>query len=353
LKLKIIKTLAIFSFFYLLTQTTNAASFSLTSSKPHNVNITIDTQGQNSRGADAIIYYNEKEIEIININNGNIYETYPRSSFSNGVIRITGYSTNKAFNGRGILAEINLKSIKDIETSTMHFNFTPGLTSDSNISGENMGDILNSVNNLQLQFNTKTDKQTIKQIKNTDKSKVIQKKSTSKQNNKKHDNEVPWIENLLPKSGSKNILPNTNITFSIKDDKSGVDLSSLTIKINNILYTEKGINQFSYEGEPNEYHITIDPTQDLLEQENINIIINAKDIAQNGMPPLTHNFSVYNPPKLEITHKSAPIEDKNKIFPTFIITILIVSIVLNIIFLLSKRTNVQFIKSRIKTRKRR
>ena len=44
---------------------------------------------------------------------------------------------------------------------------------------------------------------------------------------------------------------------------------------------------------------------------------------------------------------------ENKIFPTFIITILIVSIVLNIIFLLSKRTNVQFIKSRIKTRKRR
>jgi len=343
LQTKIYKILAILILAYSFQQTAHAAQLSMYTKSDnliqnckYNADIIVDTEGINSRGTDAIIYYNQNDIEILSINTGNIYESYPKNTFDEGIIYITGYSSKNTFNGRGVLAKINFKSKKDVESTTMHFAYALNSTKDSNISGENSGDILNKVNNLQLNFNSGLCN--AKKINTISTNYITQKSNNKLKKSDNIDNQVPWVDDIMPKSESINVLPNTNITFTIKDDSSGVDLESLNIKVNNILYTKDGENTFNYEGEANEYKITIDPKNDLLKQEDVNIEINSKDITQNGMPTVIHTFKVYNPPEdaLKTYHSSAPTKESNKTFAIFSLILLINSILLNIFFLYKK-----------------
>ncbi len=52
------------------------------------------------------------------------------------------------------------------------------------------------------------------------------------------DTEAPYIENVDPEVGEINVSPETNVQFRIKDDKTGVDISTLSVKVNNIVVTD-------------------------------------------------------------------------------------------------------------------
>lgn len=241
----------------------------------YNVDVVINTEGVNSRGADAFLSYDSNKIEVLSISPGWVFKSYPGKVFGNGNIKITAFSQNGFYNGSGTLARIAFRSINDATSGGFQFKYSPGSTVDSNVADENSNDMLNGVWGADYTFEDGP-------------CFVITPDTTP-----------PWIEleDLKPGMDWQNMVPNTNIKFTIQDDKSGVDLDTLTVDVNDLTYTKDGENSFTYEGVAKKYDITINPEKDFIEEIDVNVTVNAKDNDENEMEPFEYTFGTYTLPE--------------------------------------------------------
>lgn len=123
------------------------------------VSVRLSTGGQPTDGTDLVLRFDPKVLETSNaaVTQGRIYSEYPMKSVDSieGLIRISGISSirkKSGFNGVGIFATINFKAVGSGKT-TLRIDFTPDLTSDSNVLGtKNAKDILEEVFNLDLEI---------------------------------------------------------------------------------------------------------------------------------------------------------------------------------------------------------
>lgn len=120
------------------------------------VSVTVDTEGIQSDGTDAIIIYDTSRFSAQTITNGNVYPDFPGNNIdpSTGKITISGLaSVSSPFTGKGTLATINfvVKETAPVGATQVTFDFNPNdkaKTTDSNVvQRETVVDTLNSVTN--------------------------------------------------------------------------------------------------------------------------------------------------------------------------------------------------------------
>lgn len=258
----------------------NPASANLTEECENIVNIMVDTQGEDTRGADAFMSYNPNEIEMLSILPGDMYNSYPGKIIRNGDIFITAFSENGFFVGSGTLARLVFKSKPGVKSTTISFKYSPGSTVDSNVAGREANDILNTVFSGTYTFEP-----------GVCEGKILLPATPP---SPLSDTKPPWTENLRPGIDWGNMVPNSDLSFTILDNLSGVDLNSLKIEIDNILYTKDGENIFNYEGTPRKYKIIINPENDFIknEGEKIPVSIKARDL-DNNLLSLDYTFTAY------------------------------------------------------------
>lgn len=120
------------------------------------LNVNINTAGNLTDGADALINFDPTKIQITSITNGTFFSSYPTSTFDNSLGKVTISGLTNAgipVSGSGTLATLNMQFKVNASSggTNVTFNFTPGSTTDSNLSQSGTGlDILGGVNN----FNT-------------------------------------------------------------------------------------------------------------------------------------------------------------------------------------------------------
>jgi len=129
-----------------------------------NVNILLDTAGQAVDGVDIFyLHYNPQILEVqdadaatagVQIKTGSIFPSYLGNTVdpTTGKISISGIVTpgsTTGYSGSGIFATVNFKALAAATSTSVYFDFTPGLTTDTNIAEHaNPGhDILAAVNN--------------------------------------------------------------------------------------------------------------------------------------------------------------------------------------------------------------
>ncbi|MBD3330357.1 hypothetical protein GF354_02395, partial [Candidatus Peregrinibacteria bacterium] len=258
------------------------ASGSYTSGCETAVNIVIDTEGQNSKGADAILNYNPAEIEIIDqdadmpgvqikAGSKSIFEIYPYNSVntSTGKIYLAGasmFSSYKTAGSGDVYGTIIFKSKTGVSSSNISFDFSPGSTTDSNISAVDSSDLLTGVANGNYSF--------------------------AAGQSCVEDTKPPYIVSTNPKNGERNVLLDSNISFVIRDDLSGVNLDSVVVDVDGIEY-RRGDSGFSYTGDKSSYAITINPTNNFPDGRKVNVEIDAEDI--RGRIMSTYRFSFNEP----------------------------------------------------------
>lgn len=117
------------------------------------VDLQINTTGHEVSGADVIIQFDPKFLEVGNLVKGNIFDQYPllTADSKKGRISISGISDlKKGFTGQGLFATINLKAKVPGKTSLM-INFKKGLTTQSNlVESTTSKNILEQVDNLEM-----------------------------------------------------------------------------------------------------------------------------------------------------------------------------------------------------------
>lgn len=106
-------------------------------------------------GADLIIRYDPLALDLVPSGTnaaaaGTIYQDYPANSAENGVITLSGVSLSSGFSGSGIFGTLNFTA-KGPGKTKVSLDFTPGSTTDSNITESSTGhDILKVVNSLEV-----------------------------------------------------------------------------------------------------------------------------------------------------------------------------------------------------------
>ncbi len=288
------------------------ASASLTEECQNTVNIMVDTQGAETRGADAFMSYNPNEIEMLDILPGGMYKSYPGKIIRNGDIFITAFSENGFFSGSGMLARLVFKSKPGVKSTTISFKYSPGSTVDSNVAGRGADDILNTVFSGTYTFEPGVCEE-------------IPLRPAAPP--PLSDTKPPWIEDLRPGVGWENMVPNTDLSFTILDNLSGVDLNSLKIELDGILYTKDGENTFTYDGTPRKYKITVNPENDFIKEEGEKVPVNisAMDLAKN-LFTLDYTFTVY--PVSECLRPAAPVIKYSIGVRSMILILLILIIIL-------------------------
>lgn len=105
------------------------------------------------------------------------------------------------------------------------------------------------------------------------------------------DTDPPYVDPLYPSAGATGIPVDTDVTFHIYDAVDGVDINSVTVNINGVIYTiASGL--FYYSGSPLDYIITVNPPMNFQFEDLIVIQVNAMDLENppNVMPTYTYSF---------------------------------------------------------------
>lgn len=161
---KIIASITIFLSVFLLTPTaTYAAALSLSPSSgtfnqscQFTLDINLNTEGAQTDGTDAIIFYDTSRLSATQIISGQIYSDYPGNNIDDqaGRITVSGLSSiSSAFSGTGTLAKVNftVKENATVGATQIKFDFDPNnksKTIDSNVVERGtVADVLNSVVN--------------------------------------------------------------------------------------------------------------------------------------------------------------------------------------------------------------
>jgi len=233
------------------------------------VDIMVDTEGVDTSAADAVLTYDPAQIEVTALNSGNAYQTYLGHSYTGGTITLTGFNIMSATSGVARFGSFNFFGKPGITAAAINFNFTPGATTDSNVADMGSNDILSSVGTGNYTFSVGPCFP---------------------------DNQAPRVVSTNPSQGATGIPLNSNVSFRITDNQSGVDLNSLAITIEGISYTKEGDNTFSSSGDLLDYTITIDPAIDFVDGEQVDVRIEARDLDGNIMSP--YNF-YFNRPEVD------------------------------------------------------
>lgn len=113
------------------------------------------------------------------------------------------------------------------------------------------------------------------------------------------DNSPPAISNQSPANGETDVNIDNNITFNLTDADSGIDWSTLSIKLTgnkgySKTYTDADTSTVSKTGASDNYSVTVDPDTDWSNNEIISIEVNVDDFTGNSLVPPAWSFTTSN-----------------------------------------------------------
>ncbi len=239
------------------------------------VNIMLDTEGDSVSAADALIYFDSTEIEIVDqntgasgiqIREGDVFNVYAGNIVNMGEekIYLTAFNLLSTFNGSGNYGAIVLRGKPGVSSATLTFDYTLGNTVDSNVADVSSNDVLDSVGNGSYTFVDLGYCGT--------------------------DSTPPNVTNEDPVNGSVGNGLDSNINFDISDASSGVDIDTVIVSIDGTDYQKTDL-EFTYTGDSSSYSITIDPSSDFLDETPVMVEIDAEDFSNNVMSTFQYSFN--------------------------------------------------------------
>lgn len=244
---------------------------------PGEINVMLDTAGQPISVADAIITYSSSDLTVNSINNASAFQAVARAIIDASTIDFSAMSfVGPFFTGNGAFAILDVDVPLTASSATLTFDKNYGITSLAAYDGANY---LTSA---------------------TDKTFTFQDRYNLDIDGGFCDPDLipPQVTLILPSNGSGGNDLDTNIVFSLQDNRAGVDINTLSYKIAGVSYTETS-SQTSYSESGGVYSVTTDPNSDFSEGQKVNVEVYICD--KNTTPSAnchTWNgyFYAYTPP---------------------------------------------------------
>jgi hypothetical protein len=100
------------------------------------------------------------------------------------------------------------------------------------------------------------------------------------------DNTPPYTTGHSPAKGSNSAPPDTNIIVHVRDSGTGVDQSSIAMRVNGATVYP------TITGTPYDYTIAYNPPVDFAYEQVVSVSVDAKDLENNSMPRDNYNFTI-------------------------------------------------------------
>ncbi len=241
--------------------------------------VLLDTDGNNTGGADLEVNYDNSRIKILNsdcltpatqIYTGSLYDNYVNNHVTNNKIVLGSYNNpGNSYNGKGVFAYFYFEVLDGSGNYNLDFEFTSGDTTDTNLAELGTGnDILDNAFDYTLSF--------------------------------ADDDDTPYLTKLTPDNNDTDIEVISDIKFRINDLDAGVDINSLAVSLTGndwgvTNYTNSS-SEFAYSCHSTNANridycdVTINPSKNLYYCEKYTPNITVSDLGN----PIVHTLSNYS-----------------------------------------------------------
>jgi len=222
------------------------------------IEIKIDTEGSDVMAGDSTLFIKSGEVTVQQVSIGSPLPMQIFNQVSDNTIKLSGarLPLSGTFNGAGTFGYINF--VANSNANSGEFTFSSDLKVDNNLVDDNIENVLTSAVSKVYQFRDRY---------NVDADGV---------GFCDPDVVAPNIQFITPQSGSSNIPVDSNIIFVITDNRTGVDVSSLSIVIDGHSYNASSSNVTTQE-ESGLYRVEVDPSDDFDLGKNVRATVNVCD----------------------------------------------------------------------------
>ncbi len=223
------------------------------------VEIKMDTQGENVIAGDTTILFDSNEVTVDTLAIGTPLPMLAFNQINADNLKLSGARLpfTGSYNGSGTFGYITFTPSLTEDTGT--FTFSPDLVTANNMVSDAITNVLTGVSNktynFQDRYNTEVDGVGF---------------CTP-------DLTAPTVQFITPVAGSANNPVDTNVIFSLSDNRAGVDIDSLTFSINGTSINPNS-PQVTTELDNGVYRIETDPTSDFQEGEDVPISVTICDL---------------------------------------------------------------------------
>ncbi|MFC1655748.1 DUF4215 domain-containing protein [Patescibacteria group bacterium] len=244
------------------------------------VEIMMDTEGKGVFAADTTINFNSSEITF---NSMSVGSPLPMETFNNIIgtmLQLSGsrFGGTGGFTGIGTFGTIDLEPKMGETGMTLTFGTAPN--DNLIVDAATLTDILTSTSNKTFSINERYNKE------------------VDGVGFCNPDTTPPTVNFILPPNGSGGNPVDTNVVFSLTDDRAGVDINSLTYTIKGVGYTNTS-SQTTVDESSGVYRVETDPVANFAEGENVSVRVTICDANTNPGPNCTTrngSFRTYEPP---------------------------------------------------------
>jgi len=277
------RALSLATAFVLMAPSALAARYSLTDNNSliqgcsGTIEIKVDTQGANVMAGDTTLATNPAQSTINQLTIGTPLPMQVFNQVENGTLKLSGarLPMSGTFNGVGTFGYINFTPA--LTTNSVSFNFSQDLNIDNNLVDEN-------INNVLTEAVSKTYNVRDRYNKDIDGVGFCTPDTTA-----------PTVQFIAPMSGSGNNPVDTNIVFTITDDRAGVNISSLDFTIGGTAYNQNS-PEVTVQQEQGLYRVETDPAADFAEGANVQVRVTICDSNNPAnCATRTASFRIYEP----------------------------------------------------------
>jgi cysteine-rich repeat protein len=226
---------------------------------PSNVQILVDSQGANLLAGDTSLNYLPGNITVNTLTPGSIFPLSILSQINTSDIKMSAsrFPGSGTFTGSGTFGTLSITPA--LGTSSFSLDFNPDLVTENVLADDQTNNVLTSA---------------------TGRTYTVQNRYNTEVNGVgfcSPDTQGPTFQLLTPVENSYNNAKNTDFIFTVQDDRTGVNLDTLTVTINGILYSMNS-PQLLVERDGTNQRIIIDPLQDFTEGSSVPFSIIACDL---------------------------------------------------------------------------
>ncbi len=125
------------------------------------------------------------------------------------------------------------------------------------------------------------------------------------------DSTPPYLVGLSPAPFASGVDPATSISFDILDDGVGVWANSISVQVDSMagieVFSGSGGSPLALTPVAGGLHAVATPSVPFVAGDNVTVVINAKDTAQNALPQMVYSFSTGNDTEAPLATFVAPI----------------------------------------------
>lgn len=222
------------------------------------IEIKVDSEGAGLMAGDSTLNISSNEVGVSQVNIGSAFPMQVYNQVTSSQIKLSGARMPMSGSFKGVGTYGYISFTPNLGASNGTFSFSQDLTADNTLVDENISNVLTEAVSKTYVFKERYNKE-------VDGTGFCTPDATG-----------PAVQFVAPQANSSNNLAGTNVVFTLSDDRTGVDINSLSFSIDGVSYSGKS-TQVTVNPDGNLYRVEANPDADFKEGASVSVKVRICD----------------------------------------------------------------------------